>query len=201
MHDGQWIWAMVYKINSKANFLVSMATILMNNWNIYSWHHLISTFVWLSIVSCQSLNHFTLFPNPFSTWCNTNFGCKTTFSFMRHMLQILHANILMCEVACSQSVTSPSLHSFVISCIVVTNCTRALSIMVDEFIVSINITMAPIGRSLCSTIVSPLNSMIPSSFSRCSFSSSSLDSISSKICYESTNMWPNPPWCDPYHVP
>jgi hypothetical protein len=43
--------------------------------------------------------------------------------------------------------------------------------------------------------------MVPSSPSKCSFSSSSLDSISSRMCRGSTNMWPNPPWCDPYHVP
>jgi hypothetical protein len=49
--------------------------------------------------------------------------------------------------------------------------------------------------------MSPSNSMILSSPSRCSSSSSSLDSISFRICRGSTNMWPNPPWCDPYHVP
>ncbi len=49
---------------------------------------------------------------------------ETTFAFVRHMLRILHANTLMCEVACSRSVTSLSLHSFVISCIIVTNCGR-----------------------------------------------------------------------------
>jgi hypothetical protein len=49
--------------------------------------------------------------------------------------------------------------------------------------------------------MSPSNSMIPSSPSRCSSSSSSLNSIVSGICHGSTNMWPNPPWCDPYHVP
>jgi hypothetical protein len=43
--------------------------------------------------------------------------------------------------------------------------------------------------------------MIPSSLFRCSSSSSSLDSISSGICRGSANMWPNPPQCDPYHVP
>jgi hypothetical protein len=48
--------------------------------------------------------------------------------------------------------------------------------------------------------MNPSNSMIPSSPSRCSFSSSSLDSISYGICHGSTNMWPNPPRCDSYHV-
>jgi hypothetical protein len=43
--------------------------------------------------------------------------------------------------------------------------------------------------------------MIPSSPSRWSSLSSSLDSISSGICRGSTNMWPNLPRCDPYHVP
>jgi hypothetical protein len=38
--------------------------------------------------------------------------------------------------------------------------------------------------------LSPSNSMIPSSPSRCSSSSSSLDSISSGIYHGSTNMWP-----------
>jgi hypothetical protein len=42
--------------------------------------------------------------------------------------------------------------------------------------------------------------MIPSSPSRCSSSSSSLDSISFGICRGSANMWPSPPRCDPYHV-
>jgi hypothetical protein len=50
-------------------------------------------------------------------------------------------------------------------------------------------------------VMSPSNSMIPSSPSKCLSSSSSLDSISSRICYGSTNMWPNLPQCDPYHVP
>jgi hypothetical protein len=48
----------------------------------------------------------------------------------------------MCEVAYSQSVTSPSLHSFVISYIAVTNCGKTLSIGVDEFIVSLDPTVA-----------------------------------------------------------
>jgi hypothetical protein len=43
--------------------------------------------------------------------------------------------------------------------------------------------------------------MSPSSPSRCSSSSSSLDSISSGIYRGFANMWPNPPRCDPYHVP
>ncbi len=120
------LWFPPYKIDSKTKFLVPMATILISNWNIYSWHHLVCTFVWLNIVSCQSLSHLTLFPNPFSTWCNTNPGCETAFAFMRCMLWILHANTFMCEVACSQNVTSPSLHSFVISYIVMTNCAKAL---------------------------------------------------------------------------
>jgi hypothetical protein len=82
----------------------------------------------MNIVSCQSLSRLTLFPNPSSTRCNVNPGCKTTFAFMRHMLRILHANTLMCEVACSQSVTLPFLHSFVISYIVVTNYAKVFSI-------------------------------------------------------------------------
>ncbi len=178
-----------------------MVTILISNWNIYSWHRLVHTFVWLNIVSCQSISRLTLFPNPSSTRHNTNPGCEIAFAFVRRMLRILHANTLMCEVACSQSVTSPSLHSFVISCIVVPNCARALSIGVNEFIVSLDPTMAPIGRSFCSMFMSPSNFMIPSSPSRWSSSSSSLDSISYGICCGSANMWPNPPRCDPYHVP
>ncbi len=157
--------------------------------------------MWLNIVSCQSLNCLTLFPNPFSMQCNTNPMCKITFVFVRRMLQILHANIFMCEVACSQSLTSPSLHSFVIFCIVVTNCAKALSIWVDEFIVSLDLTMPPIWRSFCSMFMSPSNSMIPSSPLKCSFSPSSLDSISSEICHGFTNMKPNPSQYDPYHVP
>jgi hypothetical protein len=43
--------------------------------------------------------------------------------------------------------------------------------------------------------------MIPSSPSKCSPLSSSLDSISFGICSGSINMWPNPPQYDPYHVP
>ncbi len=92
-----------------------METILISNWDIYSWHRSVHTFVWLNIVSCQSLSYLTLFPNPSSMWCNTNPGCKITFAFVRHMLRILHANTLMCEVACSWSVTLSFLHSFVIS--------------------------------------------------------------------------------------
>jgi hypothetical protein len=195
------LWFPPYKIDVKTNFLLPMATILINNWDIYSWHRLVRTFVWLSIVSCQSLSHFTLFPNPSSIQCHTNPSCKIAFAFVRHMLRILHANTFMCEVACSQSVTLYSLHSFVIYCIVVTNCAKAFSIEVDEFILSLNPTMAPIERLLYSMVVSPLNSIIPSSPSRCSCSSSSLDSISSGICHGSTNMWPNLPQCDPYHVP
>ncbi len=145
-----------------------MATILISNWDIYSWHCLIRTFVWLSIVSCQSLNRLTLFPNLSSTRCNTNPRCEIAFAFVKHMLLILHANTLMCDVACSQNVTSSSLHSFVISYIVVTNCASALSIGVNEFIVSLDPTMAPIGRSFCSMFISPSNFMIPSSPSRCS---------------------------------
>jgi len=38
-------------------------------------------------------------------------------------------NTLMCEVACSQSLTSPFLHSFVISCIVVTNYASPIPIL------------------------------------------------------------------------
>jgi hypothetical protein len=91
------------------------------------------------------LNHLTLFPNPSSMKCNINLWCKITFAFVRHMLRILHVNTLMCEVACSQNVTLPSLHSFVIFCIVMTNYARALSIGVDEFMVSLDPTMAPIG--------------------------------------------------------
>ncbi len=134
------------------------------------------------------LEPFALFPNPSSMRCNINPGCKITFAFVRHMLQILHANTLMCEVACSQNVTSPSLHSYVIFYIVMTNCVKALSIGVDEFIVSSNPTMAPVGRLFCSMFMSPSNSMIPSSPSRCSSSSSSLDSISFGICRGSANM-------------
>ncbi len=195
------LWFPPYKIDFKTKFLVPMAIILISNWHIYSWHCLVRTFVWLNIVSCHSLSHLTLFPNPSSMRCNTNPGCKTAFAFVRRMLWILHVNTLMCKVVCSQSVTSSSLHSFVISYIVVTNCARALSIEVDEFIVSLDPTMAPIGRSFCSMFMNPSNSMIPSSPSRCSSSSSSLDSISSGICRGSANMWPNLPWCDPYHVP
>jgi hypothetical protein len=77
----------------------------------------------------------------------------------------------------------------------VTNCAKALSIGVDEFIVSLDPTMAAIGRSFYSMFMSPSNSMIPSSSS-----SSSLDSISSRICHGSANMWPNLARCDPYHV-
>jgi hypothetical protein len=51
-------------------------------------------------------------------------------------------------------------------------------------------------------VMSLLNSMIPSSsLSRCSSLPSLLDSISFGICYGFKNMWFNPPWCDPYHVP
>ncbi len=146
-----------------------MATILINNWDICSWHHLVRTFVWLNIVSCQYLSCLTLFPNPSSLQCNTNPRCKITLIFVRHMLRILYANALMCEVACSQSVTSPFLHSFVVSCIVMTNCAKALSIGVDEFIVSLDPTMAPIGRSLCSMVMHPSNSVIPSSPSLLTF--------------------------------
>jgi hypothetical protein len=144
-----------------------MVTILINNWRLYSWHRLICTFIWLNIISCQSLKCLTLFPNPSSTQCNTNPRCEIAFAFVRHMLQILHANILMCEVACWQSTTLPSLHSFVIFCIIVTNCAKALSIGVDEFIMSLDPTMAPIRKSLCSMFMSPPNFMIPSSLSRC----------------------------------
>jgi hypothetical protein len=49
--------------------------------------------------------------------------------------------------------------------------------------------------------MSPSNSMIPSSPLKCSFSPSSLDSISSEICHGFTNMKPNPSQYDPYHVP
>ncbi len=126
------LWFPPYKIDSKTKFLVPMATILISNWDIYSWHCIVYTFVWLNIVSCQSLSCLTLFPNPSSKQCNTNPGCKTTFAFVRHMLRILHANIFMCEMTCSQSVTSPFLHSFVISYIIVTNCAKTLSIGVDE---------------------------------------------------------------------
>ncbi len=157
------LWFPPYKIDYNTKFLVPMATILISNWDIYSWHHLVCTFVWLNIVSCQSLSHLTLFPNPSFTWCNTDHGCETVFAFVRRRLQILHANILMCEVACSQSVTLPSLHPFVISYIIVTNCAWALSIGADEFIESLNPTMAPIGRSFCSMFMNPSNSMIPSS--------------------------------------
>jgi hypothetical protein len=149
------VWFLPYKIDSKTKFLVPMATILISNWNIYSWHRLVRTFVWLSIISCQSLSRLTLFPNPSSTRRNTNPGCEIAFAFVRHMLRILHANTFMCEVACSQSVTSPSLHSFVISYIVVANCARAFSIGVDKFIVSLDPTMAPIGRSFCSMFMIP----------------------------------------------
>ncbi len=117
-----------------------MVIILIINWHIYSWHHLVHTFMWLGIVSCQSLNYLTLFPNPSSTRCNTNLGCKTAFAIVRCMFWILHAKILMCEVACSQSVTLPFLHSFVISYIIMTNYAKALSIGVDEFIVSLDPT-------------------------------------------------------------
>ncbi len=167
-----------------------MVTILINNYDIYSWHHLVCTFVWLNIVSCQSLNRLTQFPNPSSMRCNTNPECKIAFAFVKHMLQILHANILVCEVACSWSVTSPSLHSFVISYIIVADCAKAFSIGVDEFIVSLDLTMAPLGRSMCSMVVNSSNSMIPSSPSRCSSSPSSLDSISFGICR-------GPQTCDP----
>ncbi len=68
-------------------------------------------------------------------------------------------------------------------------------------IVSLDPTMAPIGRSFFSMFMSPSNSIIPSFPSRCSSSSSSLDYISSGICHGFVNMWPNPPQCDPYHVP
>ncbi len=90
-----------YKIDIKTNVLIPMTTIFINNWNIYSWHCLIHTFVWLNIVSCQFLNRFTLFPNSSSMRCNINPRCKNAFAFVRHMLQILHANILICEVASS----------------------------------------------------------------------------------------------------
>ncbi len=195
------LWFPPYKIDSKAKFLVPMATILINNWNFYSWHHLVRTFVWLNIVSCQFLSHLTLFHNPFSMRYNTNPRCEIAFTFVRHMLQILHVNTLMCEMACSQNVTLPSLHQFVISYIIVTNCARPLSIGVDEFIVTLDPTMAPIGKSFCSMFVSSSNSMIPSSPSRCSSSSSSLNSISFGICRGFANMWPNLLQCDPYHVP
>jgi len=68
------------------------------------------------------------------------------------------------------------------------NCAKALSIGVDEFIVSINPIMACIGRSFYSMVVIPLNSMILSSPSRCSYLLSSLDFISYGICHGSTNM-------------
>jgi hypothetical protein len=89
---------------------------------------------------------FDTISQPFSMRCNINLGCEIAFAFVRCMLQILHANTLMCEVACLQGVTSPSVHSFVISYIVATNCARAFSIGIDGFIVSLNPTMAPIGR-------------------------------------------------------
>jgi len=50
-----------------------------------------------------------------------------------------------------------------------TNYAKALSIGVDEFIVSLDPIMAPMRRSLCSMFLNPSNSMIPSSPSRCSF--------------------------------
>ncbi len=202
MFDEFGLWFLPYKIDPKKKKLTRMATILINNWNIYSWHHLVRTFVWLNIVSCQFLSRFTLFPNPFSVWCNIKPRCKNAFAFVKHMLWILHANTLMCEVACSQSVTSNYLNSFVIYCIVVTNCAKAISTRVDEFIISWNPTMPPIEGSLCSMVMILSNSMIPSSSpSRCSFSPSLLDYISSRICHGSINMWPNLPQCDPYHVP
>jgi hypothetical protein len=68
------------------------------------------------------------------------------------------------------------------------NCAKALSIGVNEFIVSLNPTMPPIRKSLYSMVVSPLNSMIPSSPSKCSSLSSSLDSMSSGICHGFVNM-------------
>ncbi len=191
------LWFLPYKIDPKTNFLVPMAIIFINNWNIYSWHCLVCTFVWLNIISCQSLSHLTLFPNPSSMCYNTNLGCKNAFAFVRHMLQILHVHIFMCEVTCSQSVTSFSLHSFVISCIIVTNCAKAFSIGVNEFIVSLNLIMPPIRKSLYSMVVNPLNSMIPLWLSKCSSSPSLLDSISFEICHGSINMWPNPSRCDP----
>ncbi len=45
------------------------------------------------------------------------------------------------------------LHSFVISYIVVTNCAKAFSIGVDEFIVSLDLTMPSIGRLICSMVM------------------------------------------------
>jgi hypothetical protein len=79
----------------------------------------------------------------------------------------------------------------------VTNCAKAFSIRVNEFIISLNLTMPPIRKSFYSMVVNPLNSMIPSSPLRYSSSPSLLDSISSWICHGSINMWPNPLKCDP----
>ncbi len=76
------LWFPPYKIDSKTKILVPMSTILISNWDIYSWHHLVCTFVWLNIFSCQSLSHLTLFPNPSSTQCNINLGCESTFAFV-----------------------------------------------------------------------------------------------------------------------
>ncbi len=35
------VWFPPYKIDSKRKFLMLMATILISNWNIYSWHRLV----------------------------------------------------------------------------------------------------------------------------------------------------------------
>ncbi len=70
------LWFPPYKIDSTTKFLLLMPTILISKWHIYSWHRLICTFVWLNIISCQSLSCLTLFRNPSSTWCNTNHGVK-----------------------------------------------------------------------------------------------------------------------------
>jgi hypothetical protein len=69
-----------------------------------------------------------------------------------------------------------------------TNCAKALSTGVNEFIVSLDLTMAAIRKSLYSMVVNPLNSMISSSTSGCSSSPSLLDSISSGIYHGSVNM-------------
>ncbi len=78
---------------------------------------------------------FNILHNPSFMWCSTNPRCKIALYVMNYV------SILSCDLACSQSVSSSSLHSFVIFCIIMTNCAKALSIGVDEFIVSLNSTL------------------------------------------------------------
>ncbi len=152
----------------------------------------------VNIVLCQSFNLWIEYPKLPFTRCNDIPRCNYSFAFVRCMFWIYDATTLMINVAWSQSVTPPCVHSSLISYIVLF---KQIIVPSKRSNWTTMLIKTPNFIYRKRTFINGINQTnIDDPFITISFTSF-LKSKLSKICLGFANMAIKPPHINVYHVP